>query len=385
MAKLKLRIFLSSPGDVGDERRMALRVMERLQGEFAALVQLEPIVWEHEPVRATSTFQQQIPEQAKSDVLICVLWSRLGTRLPQDFTREDGTVYDSGTAYELETALAAFKHHGHPDILVYRKTAPPLFDVSNREERELRSRQWDQLSDYLKRWFFNPDGSFKAGFSQFARLDEFEEQLERHLRRLLEERLKEENIQLGGAPQALPTWLKGSPFRGLAAFDVEHAEIFHGRTRAVAEAKDRLTRRAQAHKLEDGTVEPGTAFLLVTGMSGSGKSSLSRAGLIPAITTPGAVEGIGLWRHAIFRPSEAGDPLLAMVQRLYGRGALPELAQGDFTPESLADLLGRMPEQGLAPIRRALERAAERVQQQEGLSKPPAARLLVLVDQLEEL
>ena len=385
MAKLKLRVFLSSPGDVGDERRMALRVMERLQGEFAALLQLEPIVWEHEPVRATSTFQQQIPEPAKSDILICVLWSRLGTRLPQDFTREDGTVYDSGTAYELETALAAFKNVGHPDILVYRKTAPPLFDVSNRDERELRSRQWDQLSDYLKHWFFNPDGSFKAGFSQFSRLDEFEDQLERHLRRLLEERLKEENIQIGGAPQALPTWLKGSPFRGLAAFDVEHAEIFHGRTRAVAEAKDRLTRRAQAHKHEDGTVEPGTAFLLITGMSGSGKSSLSRAGLIPAITTPGAVEGIGLWRHAIFRPSEAADPLLAMVQRLYGRGALPELAQGDFTPESLADLLSRMPLQGLAPIRRALERAAERVQQQEGLTKPPAARLLILVDQLEEL
>ena len=385
MAKLKLRVFLSSPGDVGDERRMALRVMERLQGEFAALLQLEPIVWEHEPVRATSTFQQQIPEPAKSDVLICVLWSRLGTRLPKDFTRDDGSVYDSGTAYELETALAAFKHHGHPDILVYRKTAPPLFDVSNRDERELRSRQWDQLSDYLKHWFFNADGSFKAGFSQFSRLDEFEDQLERHLRRLLEERLKEENIQIGGAPQALPTWLKGSPFRGLAAFDVEHAEIFHGRTRAVAEAKDRLTRRAQAHKREDGTVEPGTAFLLITGMSGSGKSSLARAGLIPAITTPGAVEGIGLWRHAIFRPAEAADPLLALVQRLFGRGALPELAQGDFTPESLADLLGRMPQQGLAPIRRALERAAERVQQQEGLTKAPAARLLVLVDQLEEL
>jgi len=385
MAKLKLRVFLSSPGDVGDERRMALRVMERLQGEFAALLQLEPIVWEHEPVRATSTFQQQIPEPAKSDVLICVLWSRLGTRLPQDFTRSDGSVYDSGTAYELETALDAFKDHGHPDILVYRKTAAPLFDVSNRDERELRSRQWDQLSDYLKRWFFNPDGSFKAGFSQFSRLDEFEDQLERHLRRLLEERLKEENIQIGGAPQALPTWLKGSPFRGLAAFDVEHAEIFHGRTRGIAEAKDRLTRRAQAHKREDGTVEPGTAFLLITGMSGSGKSSLARAGLIPAITTPGAVEGIGLWRHAIFRPAEAADPILALVQRLYGRGALPELAQGDFTPESLADLLGRMPQQGLAPIRRALERASERLMQQEGLTKAPTARLLILVDQLEEL
>jgi WD40 repeat protein len=385
MNKLKLRVFLSSPGDVGDERRMALRVMERLQGEFAAVLALEPIVWEHEPVRATSTFQQQIPEPAKADVLVCILWSRLGTRLPGDFRRDDGTVYDSGTAFELETALAAFQNKGHPDILVYRKTAPPLFDVSNREERLLRSEQWDQLSDYLKRWFFNPDGSFKAGFSQFSRLDEFEDMLEKHLRKLFEERLREENIQVGAPGQQLPTWLKGSPFRGLAAFDTEHAEIFHGRTRAIAEAKDRLTRRAQPSTREDGQQEPGTAFLLVTGMSGTGKSSLVRAGLIPAVTTPGSVEGIGLWRWVSFRPAEASDPLLALCGKLYGKGALPELAQGDFTPESLADLLGRMPPQGVAPIRRALERAADQLMQQEKLTRPPQARLLVLVDQLEEL
>ncbi len=385
MNKLKLRVFLSSPGDVGDERRMALRVMERLQGEFAAVLALEPIVWEHEPVRATATFQQQIPEPAKADILVCVLWSRLGTRLPGDFTRDDGTVYDSGTAFELETALAAFQTKGHPDILVYRKTAPPLFDVSNREERQLRSQQWDQLSDYLKHWFFNPDGSFKAGFSQFSRLDEFEDLLEKHLRKLFEERLREENIQIGSAGLQPPTWLKGSPFRGLAAFDTEHAEIFHGRTRAIAEAKDRLSRRARSRTREDGQQEPGTAFLLITGMSGSGKSSLVRAGLIPAITTPGAVEGIGLWRYVSFRPAEAADPLLALVTKLYGKGALPELAQGDFTPETLADLLGRMPTNGMAPIRRALERAADQLMAQEKLTRPPQARLLVLIDQLEEL
>ena len=385
MNKLKLRVFLSSPGDVGDERRMALRVMERLQGEFAAVLALEPIVWEHEPVRATATFQQQIPEPAKADILVCILWSRLGTRLPGEFKRDDGTVYDSGTAFELETALAAFQTKGHPDILVYRKTAAPLFDVSNREERSLRSEQWDQLSDYLKRWFFNPDGSFKAGFSQFSRLDEFEDLLEKHLRKLFEERLREENIQVGAPGQQLPTWLKGSPFRGLAAFDVEHAEIFHGRTRAIAEAKDRLTRRARARTREDGQQEPGTAFLLVTGMSGSGKSSMVRAGLIPAVTTPGAVEGIGLWRYVIFRPAEAPDPLLALVTKLYGKGALPELAQGDFTPEALADLLGRMPVNGVAPIRRSLERAADQLMAAEKLTRPPQARLLVLVDQLEEL
>jgi|GEM_PF-5565178 len=35
MSTLTLRIFISSPGDVGHERILADRVVERLQGRFA--------------------------------------------------------------------------------------------------------------------------------------------------------------------------------------------------------------------------------------------------------------------------------------------------------------------------------------------------------------
>ena len=42
MTARKLRIFLSSPGDVGQERLIATRVLERLQGEFWGTVDLEP-------------------------------------------------------------------------------------------------------------------------------------------------------------------------------------------------------------------------------------------------------------------------------------------------------------------------------------------------------
>jgi len=42
-----LRIFVSSPGDVGRERVMAGRVLDRLQGEFNRRIKLEPYFWEH--------------------------------------------------------------------------------------------------------------------------------------------------------------------------------------------------------------------------------------------------------------------------------------------------------------------------------------------------
>ena len=70
MPSLSLKVFLSSPGDVGQERMLALRVMERLQGAFGGLVTLEPFLWEHEPLRATSHFQEQILPPSETDIVI---------------------------------------------------------------------------------------------------------------------------------------------------------------------------------------------------------------------------------------------------------------------------------------------------------------------------
>ena len=40
-----IRIFVSSPGDVGAERVIADRVIRRLQREYRSTLDIEPILW----------------------------------------------------------------------------------------------------------------------------------------------------------------------------------------------------------------------------------------------------------------------------------------------------------------------------------------------------
>jgi WD40 repeat protein/DNA-binding SARP family transcriptional activator len=78
------------------------------------------------------------------------------------------------------------------------------------------------------------------------------------------------------------------PFKGLACFDVADARYFFGRERLVAE----LVARAV-----------GTTLLGVVGPSGSGKSSVVRAGLLPALAS-GVLPGIEDWPQVLIRPGE---------------------------------------------------------------------------------
>jgi hypothetical protein len=131
-----LRIFISSPGDVAEERVIANNLVRRLSDEFEQQFRIEPVFWEHEPLLATSTFQKQIPPPRDCEVAICILWSRIGTRLPADITRTRdtrfgpaGSRYASGTEYEFEDAALGFEENGKPDLLVYRKTSTPMVSL----------------------------------------------------------------------------------------------------------------------------------------------------------------------------------------------------------------------------------------------------------------
>lgn len=85
------------------------------------------------------------------------------------------------------------------------------------------------------------------------------------------------------------------PYRGLRPFDEEHAEYFFGRERDVQRLVERLK---------------GARFLAVLGPSGSGKSSLVRAGLIPALRAA-ALPGSESWAIRVLTPG--ANPLTALA------------------------------------------------------------------------
>src|SRR5579872_2439909 len=96
-----------------------------------------------------------------------------------------------------------------------------------------------------------------------------------------------------------PAALSENPYRGLEAFDVNDSARFFGRSREISDLWDKL------HSLgvTASTPRPLGRILPIIGPSGSGKSSLARAGLIAELVRrpwPGRSPS----KVAVFNPGE---------------------------------------------------------------------------------
>jgi WD40 repeat protein len=96
-----------------------------------------------------------------------------------------------------------------------------------------------------------------------------------------------------------------NPYPGLRSFTAQEGSVFFGRERNVDEVRERLAR---------------LNFAVVLGGSGSGKSSLIRAGLIPRLNSTKSIPGrSGNWYAAEFRPRlRPLDELIASLVDLVG-------------------------------------------------------------------
>ncbi|HEV8484192.1 MAG TPA: WD40 repeat domain-containing protein [Blastocatellia bacterium] len=136
-----------------------------------------------------------------------------------------------------------------------------------------------------------------------------------------------------------------NPFPGLRSFEPHQADLFFGRDEQIEELADRL----QKHR-----------FVAVVGTSGSGKSSLVRAGLIPVLERSHVGFMASRWRIAILRPGgSATVELASALSRSFG------------DPHEIVLKALRASSAGLAKY------ARQRLDEGESL--------LLLVDQFEEL
>jgi WD40 repeat protein len=139
-----------------------------------------------------------------------------------------------------------------------------------------------------------------------------------------------------------------APYPGMASFDTEQARWFRGREALIADLLVRL-----------GEQVLGGPPLVLVGVSGAGKSSLLRAGVLPAVGLGALGEGSGSWPWLVMTPGTT--PLADLVHRtaaLARTDPAAALADVRAAPRTFGDLAGRAGGDG---------------------------RLVILIDQFEEL
>ncbi|MFT5151392.1 MAG: CheY-like chemotaxis protein [Planctomycetota bacterium] len=185
----RLRVFVSSPSDVGPERKAVRRVLDRLNEELVGEAILVPVLWEEEPLVASETAQTQIVLPRDTDIYVGIFWARFGTPLPDNVMRPDGSRYGSGSEFEFEDALEGQSADGKPDMLVYRKTVDSTVSIANRESVMSCLVQHELLLEFIGKWFTGSDGTIAGVFHAFETTDHFEELLEIHLRKVVRKQL----------------------------------------------------------------------------------------------------------------------------------------------------------------------------------------------------
>lgn len=189
---IHLKIFISSPGDVPEERKAAQEAIKALNADplLEGKVNLEAKAWDNPaaPVPLAgnevpqSTVNRYLGPPAACDLCIVMLWSRIGSP-PADLRRQDGTPYASGTVWEYENAKEA-----KVTAFVYRRTEPPTYPLGapGRDQAEAGYQAVKRFFEQFRR----ADGSLEGGYNEYAKPAQFGPLLKDHIRHFLAHRLK---------------------------------------------------------------------------------------------------------------------------------------------------------------------------------------------------
>lgn len=162
--------------------------------------------------------------------------------------------------------------------------------------------------------------------------------------------------QESGAPTVV-TWnidTQGSPYPGLLHFTRKYAPVFFGREAEVREILDRMR-------------SPEGCFILVSGNSGVGKSSIVDAGILPTLEQ-GGLPGGERCECVRMVPSQGKDPWESLLAAL---GAMA--AGAGLNPAAIVEDLNRNPDSLSSHISRIVKDGSRR------------QSLVLFLDQMEEL
>ena len=143
-------------------------------------------------------------------------------------------------------------------------------------------------------------------------------------------------------------WTGGCPYRGLLPYGRDHEAVFYGRERLTAELAGKLA---------------GTPIVMLTGGSGTGKTSLLQAGLVPTLARGVQVPGSSSW--PVVSLSATAWPLADLA------AGLASLGGGD--PAAIRQMLAEAPGEAHLLVREILLAAGD------------PARLVLIIDQFEQV
>ncbi|MEO1667651.1 MAG: SUMF1/EgtB/PvdO family nonheme iron enzyme [Chloroflexota bacterium] len=368
-----IRVFISSPGDVSAERKIALDVIDYFPNRpaFRERVAFRVVAWDKPgagtAMRGTMTPQEAInrglPTPSECDIVVVIFWTRMGT----PFKDTDGQQYFSGTHWELLDALKSDR----PEVLFFRRRGALPVDM-NDSKLSQKLEQYQRVEEFFQSdLFYREDGSILRGVNKYDTPDEFRRDFEIFFEEIvteLLERYETDNTKSPPPPNSesenittitAQKW-EGSPFPGLRAFTEKDAPIFFGRGREIDALVDQIA---------------NSRFVAVVGASGSGKSSLVSAGLIPRLKA-NTIEGSADWLYARFTPGGASNPFEALIAAL--TDTIPVLKiddpfERDEKIEERTKRVNEKPERLISIVEHALGDLRAHVQ------------LVLFVDQFEEL
>jgi hypothetical protein len=191
-----LRVFIASPGDVIDERNLARHLLsEELPRSpaFRGRVTFDPITWDDPAAQVAMLAGEQpqnsvsrtLPRPADCDFVIVILWSRMGTPLPDTERKPNGDGYLSGTEWEYEDARNSKKK---PPVLIYRRTEKHKVALDD-PDIDAKRDQLERVERFFAR-FRNLDGSMSGGYNTYLNPTDFKTLLRQHLEQLVWDRIE---------------------------------------------------------------------------------------------------------------------------------------------------------------------------------------------------